>query len=290
VNHVVLVSNAESGSSDEEALERVGRSLGRLGEVVAVAPESAESFGDALAEPIDGAALVVVAGGDGTLNCAINAVGDRLQDIHLGLIPMGTGNDLARTMGIPFDPDEAAAAILAGSPRPLDVGVARCAGVERLFLNACMGGFPVAVDEAIEGAIKDRLGPLAFWVGGAKVLGDLTRYDVRTQEHRWEGLLALGVGNGRTAGGGIAVFPDARPDDGLLDLCAIGADSVTEGVKLLSSLRSGEHVELPSVHQDQHPRFTIESDPRLEFNVDGELVGMTTPVEFEVFGSTMLRH
>jgi diacylglycerol kinase (ATP) len=290
VTHVVLVSNPASGSSDEEALERVAGRLAELGDVVRVAPGSVDSFAEELAEPSKGAEVVVVAGGDGTLNCAVNGLRDRLQDTVLGLIPMGTGNDLARTMGISFDPDEAAAAIVTGSPRPLDVGLAKSERVERLFVNACMGGFPVAVDEAIEGPVKERLGPLAFWIGGAKAVADLTRYEVRVGERAWSGLVAVGVGNGRTAGGGVEVFPHARPDDGALELCTLGADSVADGVKLLARIRSGEHEDLPTVDSQTAQGFRVEAEPQLEFNVDGELVDMVTPVEFSVFATSSLRH
>lgn len=290
MNRVVLVSNPNSGRSDEEALERVAKHLAEVGEVVRVTPASVESFAGELAEPARGADLVVVAGGDGTLNCAVNGLGNKLQETQLGVVPMGTGNDLARTVGIPLDPDEAAAGIVAGRPRPLDVGLARAQDAQRLFVNACMGGFPVAVDEAIEGPIKDRLGPFAFWVGGAKVLTDLTRYDVRIGTRRWQRLVAIGVGNGKTAGGGIRVFPDADPGDGRFDICALGADSVADGLRMLTRIRSGEHGELPTVDHVRLERFTVEAEPELEFNVDGELVDLVTPVEFSVFGSAMLRH
>jgi diacylglycerol kinase (ATP) len=290
MSHVVLVSNPKSGSSDDEALERVAKHLSEIGEVIRVAPGSVDSFADELDEPVDGAAAVVVAGGDGTLNHAVNGLRDKLDETQLGLVPMGTGNDLARSMGIPLEPGEAAAAIVSGRSRPLDVGIARSAGAERLFVNACMGGFPVSVDEAMEGPIKERLGPFAFWVGGAKALTDLIRYEVSVGDRRWEGLLALGVGNGKTAGGGIRVFPQADPCDGRLDICALAADSVADGLRLVTRLRSGEHVELPTVDHVPMERFTVEATPQMEFNVDGELVDMVTPVEFCVFGSTRLRH
>ena len=290
MTHVVLVSNPASGSSDEETLDLVVSRIAALGNVVRVEPESPEAMGDELSQAASDAEIVVVAGGDGTFNHAVNALRERLQHTIMGLIPMGTGNDLARTMGIPLEPERAAAALVEGVPEPLDVGIARSDRTERLFANACMGGFPVAVDEAIEGALKEKLGPFAFWLGGAKALADLTRYDVRIGEGRWDGLLALGVGNGKTAGGGITVFPDAAADDGRLDVVGFAADSVGEGAKLLAALRSGHHVDLPTVERESLSRLTVTSDPELEFNVDGELVGMTTPVEFEIFGSTRLRH
>jgi diacylglycerol kinase (ATP) len=202
---------------------------------------------------------------------------------------MGTGNDLARTLGIPLEPDPAVDAILKGRVRSVDVWSARSPGADRLFINACMGGFPVEVDRAIEGPMKERLGAVAFWVGGAKAMTGLTRYEVKAGNQTWSDVLAVGVGNGRTAGGGIAVFPDAQPDDGRLAVCGFGADSVAEGVKLVTRLRAGEHTELPSVHAASADNIRIDATPELEFNVDGELVGMVTPVEFAKHGSVRLR-
>lgn len=282
MSHVVLVSNPKSGSADEETLERVAERLKAVGEVVHVAPGSVDSFGEELDEPVTGAQLVVVAGGDGTLNCTINGLAGRLDGLPLALVPMGTGNDLARTLGLPLDPLEAVDVAADGVWSDLDVGRARSSTTDRLFVNACMGGLPVAVDEAIEGGIKDRLGPFAFWVGGAKVLADLTRYEVRAGEAAWSELLAIGIGNGRTAGGGITVFPDAKVGDGRLELCAMGATSIAEGLKLVAKIRSGEHVELPTVDMRTGQSFTVEAEPQLEFNVDGELVNLVTPVEFSI--------
>jgi hypothetical protein len=89
-----------------------------------------------------------------------------------------------------------------------------------------MGGFPVQVNEAIEGDVKERYGPLAFWVGGAKAAADLTRWRLTVDGEEFADVVAAGVGNGRTAGGGIEVWPEADPGDGVLDLCVLPAAGV----------------------------------------------------------------
>lgn len=241
-----------------------------------------------LVEAAAGADVVVVAGGDGSLNHAVNELEARLGELRFGLVPVGTGNDFARTAGIPADPAEAARLVVSGSEREIDVARASGPGVSRLFVNACMGGFPVQVNEAIDEDPKERLGPLAFWVGGAKAAADLRRSKVVVDGIELDDCVAAGVGNGRTCGGGIPVWPGADPSDGSLDACALAAPNVVSAVKVLAKVRSGEHGDLDEVRTTRGPRITIEADPPIELNVDGELLDLKTPATFEICGSFTL--
>jgi diacylglycerol kinase (ATP) len=197
---------------------------------------------------------------------------------------MGTGNDFARTLELPRDPLEAAKALLSASPHELDLGRASGGGVERLFLNACMGGFPVQVDEATDEKVKKRLGPLAFWIGGAKALADLTPSTVTINGRELEGCVAAGVGNGRTCGGGMKVWPSARPDDRELDACGLAVRNPAQGALLATRVKAGKHEDLDGVLTDRAAAIDIACDPAFEFNVDGELVGLTSPARFELVG------
>ncbi|MDQ3953367.1 MAG: YegS/Rv2252/BmrU family lipid kinase, partial [Actinomycetota bacterium] len=237
-----------------------------------------------LTEAARDAEVVVVAGGDGTLNHAVNALADRLDEVRFALVPLGTGNDFARTLGVPDDPAEAARLVAGGGIRSFDLGRASGGGVSRLFVNACMGGFPVHVDEAIDEETKRVLGPLAFWVGGAKAATGLRRSTIRIDGIEVPDCVAAGVGNGRTCGGGIAVWPDADPADGSLDGCALGAPNAAAAIRLLLKVRAGEHAGLDGVGTVRGPRIEIDADPPIELNVDGELVGLTTPATFEIAG------
>ncbi|MFN2389767.1 MAG: diacylglycerol kinase family protein, partial [Actinomycetota bacterium] len=236
-----------------------------------------------------GVTHVVVAGGDGTVNSVVNALGAHVGATEWGLIPMGTGNDLARTLGLPADPVQAAGVVVSGRVVDLDVCRASGGGVERLFVNACMGGIAVEVDAVVDDSMKERLGALAFWLGGAKAAARLERFVAIVNGTEVPDCVAVGVGNGRTCGGGIEVWPQARPDDGVLDGCALPAASVPAAVRLAVKVKTGGHEQLPGVAMVSAPRIAIDARPGIELNVDGELVGLRTPATFEPVASAMIR-
>jgi diacylglycerol kinase (ATP) len=197
---------------------------------------------------------------------------------------MGTGNDLARTLGLPSDPVDAARALVRADRATIDLCRASWRGAERYFVNASVGGFPVKVDEAIDRRTKERLGPVAFLWGGIKAATDLERWTVTVNGTTVEDCVAVGVGNGRTAGGGIEVWPDADPDDGCLDVYALPASNALEALQLGGKVRSGGHAQIDDVTFERSGSVTVEATPAMGFNVDGELVGSRTPVTFEVVG------
>ena len=286
----LLVSNAQSGGSDEETVASIATTLGEIGEVEQISPDSLDSFYDDVRDAGRRCDLIVVAGGDGTFNCTVNALKDDLDGRSFGLVPMGTGNDLARTLDLPQDPADAARGLVDARERELYVSRASGPGVDRLFVNACMGGFPVDVNEAIEeGDMKRRLGPLAFWVGGAKALTDMTRFTAKVNGLAVENCVAVGVGNGRTCGGGIEVWPQADPADGQLDACALPVGGAADAVKLAAKVRDGKHLDLEGVTTTRGSRIEIGASEDIEFNVDGELVGLKAPAVFEVIGSLTMR-
>lgn len=287
---VLVISNASSGSSDDELLEAVAGSLAPLGEVAGVRPQSIETFDEEVRAAAAGVDLVVSAGGDGTFNCTVNALSDRLEALAFALLPMGTGNDLARTLGLPIEDVLAAARRLVDAGEVmLDVGKASGPSVQRLFVNACMGGFPVQANEAIDEDTKKRLGPVAFWIGGVKAATEMTKSRVSVNGHTIDEVVAVGIGNGRTAGGGIEVFPSARPDDGALDVCVMPAENIASALRLAARVRAATHEALDDVYVSAAARLEVEAAPPIEFNVDGELLGLTTPALFELVGRLRMR-
>jgi diacylglycerol kinase family enzyme len=112
----------------------------------------------------------------------------------------------------------------------------------------------------------------------------MDRFDARIDGHPVEGCLAVGVGNGRSVGGGILLFPRADPADARLEACAVAASGTVDTAKLGLAVRKGEHLELDGVYATSAERVRIETDPVIELNVDGDLVGLRTPVEFRRAG------
>lgn len=263
----------------------VGELLHAAGaDAAVVSPRSASSFRAEVTAAARGAERIVVAGGDGTFGATVNAFDYRFDQIRWGLIPSGTGNDLGRTLGLPTDPRDALSVALGENTQEIDVGVARGEGSERLFLNACMGGFPVDVDVKATDELKARFGPFAFWVAGMRATKRVETTNVTVNGRLLEDCVAVGVGNGRTVGGGIEVFPDADPSDGVLESCAFSVPGTGAAAKLIPRLLRGTHEGIDEVVTDRGTTIAIDSDPPIELNADGELVGLKTPVTFEICG------
>ena len=167
---VVLVSNPSSGSSTGEIVDEIAAILGSIGEVRRIEP-SLESFDKTLRAAARDASLVVTAGGDGTMNQTVNALADRFDDLRFALVPMGTGNDLARTLDIPREPSDAAEAIVEGAEKSIDVSAASSADAESLF---------VILDGAIQFTVngKDEV----VKPGQAAIFGSSDRHSLRAAD------------------------------------------------------------------------------------------------------------
>ena len=210
---------------------------------------------------------IVVAGGDGTVNEVLNGLDGR--DVPLGIVPLGTANDLARQVGIPLDPLHALDVILTCKPARIDT--AELNG--RRFLNVSTGGVGAEATAETPDAAKEQLGPFAYAITGVRKLVAL---EPRRARFTADGLdlemrfLLFAVGNGRATGAGTLITPEARLDDGLLDLCIVGAMGRREFTKLLFRVKSGEHLSHPAVRYLRTREVTIESAAPIAVNVDGE--------------------
>ena len=240
-----------------------------------------------------GARRILVGGGDGTIGCAAQVLMNR--DVTLGVVPLGTGNDFARSLGIPPEIEAACDVIAQGYTARVDVGLAN----GRPFLNAASLGLATGIARRLTKRLKQRAGKLAYPVAAAAEVKDLKPFHIRLKADEHElslDVLQLVVGNGLYHGAGNMVAPDARLDDRRLNVYAIAAPSAASGlegtglgqlqdiatlVRVALSLRTGEHVAHPAVTSLRAARLYVESDPVQEVNADGELVG-PTPMRFEV--------
>jgi diacylglycerol kinase (ATP) len=231
-----------------------------------------------------GCKMVVAAGGDGTLNEVINGLREEAAAVAVGLIPLGTGNDFARTLGLPTDVDEAMAVLLAGHTRAIDL-VRVTSDEVRYFVNVSAGGFSGLVDEKLTPEMKKTWGPLAYLRSAAAALPELRAYHTTLSLDNTESLsLSLYnvvIANGRYVGGGTQIAPEAAIDDGLLDVILIQERSTAELALLAAQVALGNHLSSDAIVFRRAARVTVNSRPGMWFNVDGELVG-NEPAQFTV--------
>ena len=233
--------------------------------------------------------LLIVAGGDGTINDAVNGLGKAgfPEEVTLGILPAGTGNDLAATLEIPKDADLAEDVIRQNRVRALDVGRVRSEGVgERFFINVATGGLGAEISDANEGEFKKRWGKLSYLRASLEVAKD---FDVRELtlyldgERREVRAVNVVVGNCRFAGGGWLAAPKANPEDGFLDVVIIEKLGVADVLQLApQSLARSDYLGKEGVFSARAKEIRVETQPPgLEFTADGEVIG-DEPAEFSV--------
>lgn len=223
-----------------------------------------------------GAEIVAAAGGDGTLSEVVNGLaGTRAK---LGLIPLGTGNDFARHLGLTKSLEHAVQTLVSGTPRPVDLG--RTQG--RWFINVAGCGFDAVVAQRVNRGFRTLRGTVAYI---AAVYQSLLSFrpaalhltlDGATLETR---AMLCTVANASSYGGGMRIAPDAQIDDGLFDLCLLGDTGRWEFLRAFPRVFKGTHVTHPKVTMLRARHILVESDPPLPVLIDGEVLG-TTPVEF----------
>jgi len=233
----------------------------------------------------NGCDLIVAAGGDGTLNEVINGIGERGSEVRVGLIPLGTGNDFARTIGLPTDASDCFDLILKEHTRPIDLVRVTSRGEVRHFINVSAGGFSGVMNEKLTPEVKKTWGPLAYIRSACAALPELRAYVTRVglddEECISMRLYNVIVGNGRYVAGGIPIAPEAQPDDGLLDLVLIPERPAAALALLAPQVLMGTHLTSDSIIYRRARRVKINSRPGMWFNIDGELVG-NSPATFEV--------
>jgi lipid kinase YegS len=228
-----------------------------------------------------GAGTLVAAGGDGTLSEVAGALARSGRSAAalptLGLLPLGTANDFAAAAGLPQEPLPALTLVATAPARPLDLLRIDADGAEHWCANLTSGGFGTEVTVETDEGLKKLLGGLAYLVTGIAKLGRIEPLPVRLRgpDFAWEGgLIALGLGNGRQAGGGRQLCPDAIADDGLLDVTVIPELSGELLATLGTLVKDGQHAALErSAERARLPWVELEAlDGPMTLNLDGEPV------------------
>lgn len=269
----LIIWNTQAGAADRQHEVRQWLAQRPGVRIVDVdSPASAER--EAAAAAANGSDMLVAAGGDGTINAVVNGLVSGRGGTRLGLLPMGSGNDLCRTLGIPLDPLEAAVVLDHGRTSRIDLVEVRTPEARRWCVNMATGGNSSRIDDCLTEELKRRWGPLCYFRGALTVVPDLTEFDVslRLDSRRPERFQAANVilGNCRTAAGGLEVAPRANPEDGRIDVIVISGQSAFDVVALTARLLAGDYLDSEQVTYRQAQRVEIESDPPFSFSIDGD--------------------
>ena len=240
-----------------------------------------------LPETVDGAVdsghdLIVLGGGDGSISSVVDVLAHR--EVPLGLVPLGTANDFARTMHIPTELDAACQTIAEGHVVDIDLGL--CG--HNYYVNRASIGLGAHVAQEMSPFLKRHVGPLAYPVATAKAFArhqpfaaELSFPDGDHPPQRFGKLLQISVANGRYFGGGQIAGHHAGIDDDTLDVAAVRHGNPRDLLAVARDLRSGSTRNTAQITHFRTRRVDVHTEDALSINVDGEIVA-TTPQQFSV--------
>jgi YegS/Rv2252/BmrU family lipid kinase len=262
----------DAADAAAEALERRGLQLSRE---ECLDPQALRT---AICRSADSVDMIVLGGGDGTLNAAAPAL--IKAGLPLGILPLGTANDLARTIGIPLELEAAAQVIVDGKARPIDLGEVN----GHPFFNVASIGLSVDVTRELTRDLKQRWGKLGYAVATCRALWRMRPFSAEIrhegQVHRVR-TLQIAVGNGRYYGGGMTIDEEAEIDDGLLNLYSLEFESLWKLALVYPAFRSGRHGVWHEVRTGTFREGELRTRRPRPVNTDGELTTQT-PARFRV--------
>ena len=285
---IFLLSNPSSGGVGSNSwLEAARRRLGeRQGRWTEVTLRPGENITALTQELLSEATTLFVAGGDGTIRAAAQAL--QGTDIPLAILPTGTVNVLARELGIPLtDPIAAIDLGLSGEERRIDLGI--CNG--ETFLLVCSGGVDSATVGQVNENLKSAVGATAYAFAAVGALATFTPHAVRVtidgNALPETDVFLVAVSNTSLYGGDLKLLPDASLDDGLLDIVLFTAPNLPAAVRnaaflpQLADMALGRHSQSDNVWIFQGKHITLEADIPLMLQRDGDLGG-NTPATFSI--------
>ncbi len=283
---LALVNPMARGGRAAEVWRALQAADSRLAEVRVVQTSSPEAARAALMPLLDsGADRLIVVGGDGSVHHAVNLLieSGRAAEIGLGLVPVGTGSDLARTLGIPADPSRAVDRLLAAAPRPIDaIELTTADGRRRFVVNVASSGISGLVDAAVRALpkasatayLKATLG--AFW----RYRPVACRVTVDGEPWYQGEIFLLAMANGRCFGNGMRIAPEAELDDGLGDIVLVQPLPTWQLPLRLPQIYRGTHLGSRYVRWRRGRCLEIEPlAPLPPFDLDGDV--------FEADGATL---
>lgn len=284
-----LIYNPTSGR--EEVRRRLPAILQRLERGgIETSCHATEGEGDATRAASEAARrgfdLVISAGGDGTLNEVVSGLSEHQKRPALGILPLGTTNDFARAHGIPRLWTDACDLIVRGYTRAVDVGRAD----DKYFINIAGGGSLTELTYEVPSKLKTMVGQLAYYMKGLEKITRLHPVRMKIAANGMEGaideeLMLFLIANSNSVAGFDRLAPDASTNDGLFDVLALRKCNLGEFIRIATMVMRGEAVRNdPHFIYFQSDRITVESDDRVQLNLDGEFGG-TLPCTFSLLPS-----
>jgi YegS/Rv2252/BmrU family lipid kinase len=247
-------------------------------ELITAPSKNAQAWPDLIAYHAAAVDLVIVGGGDGTLNRVVNSLVH--YQLPLGILPLGTANDLARTLNLPSSLPEACRVIAEGHTKKIDLGVVN----GHYYFNVASLGLSVDITQKLTQGAKQRWGILAYAITALQVLSQLRLFHA-TLRYGGQSLrvktLQVAIGNGRYYGGGLAVAADATIDDQRLDVYSLEVRHWWQIFSLLLHLPRGQQQLLPWVRTIQTDAIQILTSRPRPINTDGELTTQS-PAQFSL--------
>ncbi|WP_373651589.1 lipid kinase [Schlesneria sp. DSM 10557] len=273
--------NSRNGAS---AFDAAAKELSQNGiELIRESPPDVDQLVSLIRQHRHDVDQIIIVGGDGTLNAALDGLVE--CSVPLGIVPSGTANDLARTLGIPTDTAAACQVILEGQMHPIDVGWVN----GKHYFNVASLGVSVKVTEQLSKRSKSRWGILAYLLTAARVIvasrpftasirSEMESIQVRT--------IQIAVGNGRYYGGGLTIADDASIVDNRLDFYSLEIQRWWQIIPLLMAMYRGDLSRSPHARTLRGTEFTIETSRPRKLNTDGEITTQT-PAEFRVLSQAV---
>lgn len=247
-------------------------------EIICKETQSPQDFNHFIQDYKNRVNMVIIGGGDGTLNLAVDALVD--TGLPLGILPLGTANDLARTLGIPISLVDACQAIATGKKRYIDLGVVN----GKYFFNVASIGLSVDITNNLTKEAKRRWGVLAYAITACQMILQSRPFSAEIRcngESKMVKTLQVAVGNGRHYGGGMTIAHDATIDDQRLDLYSLEVKHCWQFIGLLPSIWRGRYQESFGFRSLSSSVITVYTRKPRPINTDGEIVTYT-PAHFQV--------
>jgi diacylglycerol kinase (ATP) len=268
----LLLVNRHSRRGKEAVSEAVEQLQGLGFDLQEESSEEPQQLPDLICRYQDQVDLVIVGGGDGTLNAAAKGLVE--SQLPLGILPLGTANDLARSLSIPTSLPEACQIIAGGNLERIDLGCVN----DRYFFNVASLGLSVEITRQLDKETKRKWGVFAYAVAALQAIGRSRPFHATIQingEVIPVKTIQIAVGNGRFYGGGMVVAEDATINDQQLDLYSLEIQHWWQILALLPAMRQGNHAKWPGIQAWRGQEIEIKTKRPHAINADGELVTRT---------------